>query len=847
MDPHDRSHVAHLPCLALTLALFAGCGGNESAGPAAPDVVIGEETGSGDAGDVGDSDAVSDASADPVDDAREDAGADAAADTPVDADAEVEAGADAGEDCDADEACATGLWCFAGVCSVGDCARGEATCVSDTRIAVCERGVVLERACGAGETCLGDAGAARCTAPLCEPDAIGCLDAETAFLCGPDGTALTELPCRADQYCDAGACVARACEPSTRRCSGDNVIVCDETGSAASVIECDAACDSIFGCTCVEGACEARVCTPDTALCDGNTAVVCDATGRNATRSACGDDVCVGGACLDAACEPREVTCIGDTLSTCNDAGTERTTGDCAAESRICDPARAIPACVDRRCTPLASRCFDADSRAVCDGRGAEERVEDCEAGEVCAAGACVPRTCTPGATRCAGETLFTCNASGTAETSTNCASSARYCDASGTPRCRDRVCTPGAVQCRDGDVARCNTRGSAWETIEACPEDCVSGACVDAPPQPDGAACSVDSDCASNLCTTSVCTPQGFVYVPPGTFRMGRATTSAWVKVEETPGQTVTLTRGLYFGQAEITQQVWEFHAGSNPSQFAACGELCPVETVSFYDALWFANLISENEGLEPCYLLSGCSGTPGGGCESAPNGFCTGDYVCTTSVLRSLACEGYRLPTEAEWEWAVGRGTTTDFVAGGTATDLGCDPEPALSPYAWYCDNSAVTYAGCRNQIAVGGNACSGTTRVGQMDPAPAGIYDALGNVSEVTYGYYRAYEDSSVTDPLGGRAAGLIVRRGGAWWTFIENTRITARPTADPAARSNLAGLRLVRTAFPGHCSNGSLDGDETDLDCGGSCAGCVWGEACGEDTDCLDNFCVLDFCF
>ncbi|MDP7400247.1 MAG: formylglycine-generating enzyme family protein, partial [Lentisphaeria bacterium] len=170
----------------------------------------------------------------------------------------------------------------------------------------------------------------------------------------------------------------------------------------------------------------------------------------------------------------------------------------------------------------------------------------------------------------------------------------------------------------------------------------------------------------------------------------------------------------------------------GENPSHFDECGDDCPVERVSWFDVVAFCNALSRAEGLEECYVIEGEDVT----------------------WPRGLDCTGYRLPTEAEWEYACRAGTTTAYSWGNSIA----------------ASNANYTSSGI-NQ----------TRDVGQYAANPWGFFDMHGNVWEWVADRYNAtYPTGSVTDPTGPASGSTRVLRGGSWYTAGTNLRSAGRST-------------------------------------------------------------------
>lgn len=300
------------------------------------------------------------------------------------------------------------------------------------------------------------------------------------------------------------------------------------------------------------------------------------------------------------------------------------------------------------------------------------------------------------------------------------------------------------------------------------------------------GRACERTEDCAVGVCSNGHCVAPGFAYVPAGTFTMGGVPGELGTASDETLHE-VTITRPFMMQETEVTQRLFQSLMGVNPSRFYACGPNCPVDTVNRFDAMAFANALSRLHGLQECYDLSACEGTIGV------------NYTCPPGVSFDLDCEGYRLPTEAEWERAYRAGTATLYHNGSPEAASQCE-QPLLDDIAQYCGNCAVTYEGAHECGLSGEPMTCGTSPVGQYAPNAWGLYDMSGNVAEAVWDVYGPYE-SNATDPTGPADTGQqLVLRGGGFCGDAVSLRAAERRTTSRVARPADAGFRIVRT-LPG----------------------------------------------
>jgi formylglycine-generating enzyme required for sulfatase activity len=291
---------------------------------------------------------------------------------------------------------------------------------------------------------------------------------------------------------------------------------------------------------------------------------------------------------------------------------------------------------------------------------------------------------------------------------------------------------------------------------------------------------------------------------VPAGTFEMGCTAGQSGCQTDESPAHTVTLSQGFWMGETEVTQGQWLAVMGTSPSALTSCGAGCPVESVSWYDALSFANSVSASESLAPCYDLSACTGTVGStfACSAV------GVNSPTSSVY---GCEGYRLPTEAEWEYGARAGNDLLYAGSNDADDV-----------AWYSSNSSST-----------------SHEVAQKDSNNWGLYDMSGNVWEWVWDGAAAYGAAPVVDPVAAPSTTRVLR-GASWDNTADAVRVSYRfdePNAD--SRYDRLGFRIVRTVprvdadndgafFPEDCDDDDpaiyphapdTYGDNVDSDCDG----------------------------
>ena len=216
------------------------------------------------------------------------------------------------------------------------------------------------------------------------------------------------------------------------------------------------------------------------------------------------------------------------------------------------------------------------------------------------------------------------------------------------------------------------------------------------------------------------------------------------------------------------------------------------PVEGVNWYDAVWYCNALSEKEGLTKAYNIEVTQVKQVRGK--------TGYYIYEANVTLNANANGYRLPTEAEWEYAARGGDPTEddwnYVFSGADTAEGVsydsDKNAGLDSVGWYCYNNITGITG--DSYVTLNISGKGTHQVGKKAPNRLGLYDMSGNVWEWCYD---RNEIITTTTPADGATSGSSrVRRGGSWYYSADYTSVSYRGSISPYYRSDNLGFRVVR---------------------------------------------------
>ncbi len=241
-------------------------------------------------------------------------------------------------------------------------------------------------------------------------------------------------------------------------------------------------------------------------------------------------------------------------------------------------------------------------------------------------------------------------------------------------------------------------------------------------------------------------------ILVPGGQFVRGGGTQTS----------LVTLV-SFYMAEVPVTQMQYSCVMGKNPSKLL--GEDRPVESVNWCEAIIYCNLLSKMNGLQPCYSI---------GTTTDLSGFEASSPVWKRIVC-NFASNGFRLPTEAEWEYAArdGKSSCTNQYSGSSK----------INSVAWYGENSGIT-----------------THSVATKEPNALKLYDMSGNVAEWCWDYYEpTLPTGSLTNPHGPNIGEMHVKKGGSWLDDEQQCTVFYRSGSAPNGKSSSLGFRVCCSAI------------------------------------------------
>ncbi len=292
----------------------------------------------------------------------------------------------------------------------------------------------------------------------------------------------------------------------------------------------------------------------------------------------------------------------------------------------------------------------------------------------------------------------------------------------------------------------------------------------------------SLSGKCDSMTVNITIGKPLGMVLIhaKDQSFQMGSATGSA----DEMPVHTVSFTHDFWMDTTEVTQGDYEAlmsvsYAGyttPNWNVSYGAGARHPAFEVYWGDAALYCNARSRHDGLDSVYTYTAILGTPGNLCQ-------------LEGVSVDFTKNGYRLPTEAKWEYACRAGSSADFFWGKQ-----CDPYPETPADTAEFNSYAVWYSNAWEFVA-GDDNFFGTHQVASKMPNAYGLYDMAGNLYEWCNDWYGEYSDGAAVDPTGPASGDWNSVRGGSWGSFPYYLRSANRTFMVPDYQYYFIGFRVV----------------------------------------------------
>ena len=260
-------------------------------------------------------------------------------------------------------------------------------------------------------------------------------------------------------------------------------------------------------------------------------------------------------------------------------------------------------------------------------------------------------------------------------------------------------------------------------------------------------------------------------IFIKGGKFNMGSPSDEVQRENDETLHEVSV--NDFYVSAYEVTQEEYENIMGNNPSNFK--GSKLPVENLTWYEAIEYCNKLSEKNNLTPVYEIDG------------------------EKVTWNRNANGYRLLTEAEWEYVARAGTTTPF---NTETSISAEESNFYGHYPYGIEENYFSQGKLETKP---GEYRQTTVNVDEFSPNKWGLYNIHGNVREWVYDYYGEYDLGDNDNPTGPNSGTLKVTRGGGWNDYAKHMRSAFRSTLAPDKKMSNTGLRIARNSEGNNLTN------------------------------------------